>query len=220
MKNQKKGQKRKSIKEKTEESNKETNKLELEPEKYKWSEYPSLQRSCRVTLKNLKVERGPDQDVAVNRSNSKEPEGTGQSESGHRIHAKDYYKELLQAKLQKKNKVESAKLIEQAKKKTVPPKKTFKSNKSGPKSKTVKQEETEPAQKKTAPKRKSSLSKSEPKSKTVKQDEKPKIPPETGPKDEYIFIDFELSKSRRISEINTLLRTSGETHQISSLPPK
>ena len=39
-------------------------------------------------------------------------------------------------------------------------------------------------------------------------------------KEDQIFIDFELGKSRRISEINTLLRSSGKTKQLSSLPPK
>ena len=39
-------------------------------------------------------------------------------------------------------------------------------------------------------------------------------------KEDQIFIDFELGKSRRISEINTLLRNSGKTKQFSSLPPK
>ena len=39
-------------------------------------------------------------------------------------------------------------------------------------------------------------------------------------KEDQIFIDFELGKSRRISEINTLLRSSGRTKQFSSLPPK
>ena len=39
-------------------------------------------------------------------------------------------------------------------------------------------------------------------------------------KEDQIFIDFELGKSRRISEINTLLRSSGKTKQFSSLPPK
>ena len=41
-----------------------------------------------------------------------------------------------------------------------------------------------------------------------------------GVKDDQIFIDFELGKSRRISEINTLLRSSGKNKQFSSLPPK
>ena len=39
-------------------------------------------------------------------------------------------------------------------------------------------------------------------------------------KEDQIFIDFELGKSRRISEINTLLRSSAKTKQFSSLPPK
>ena len=39
-------------------------------------------------------------------------------------------------------------------------------------------------------------------------------------KEDQIFIDFEVGKSRRISEINTLLRSSGKTKQFSSLPPK
>ena len=42
----------------------------------------------------------------------------------------------------------------------------------------------------------------------------------TGVKDDQIFVDFELGKSRRISEINTLLRSSGKNKQFSSLPPK
>ena len=41
-----------------------------------------------------------------------------------------------------------------------------------------------------------------------------------GKKEDQIFIDFELGRSRRISEINTLLRSSGKTKQFSSLPPK
>ena len=42
----------------------------------------------------------------------------------------------------------------------------------------------------------------------------------TAGKEDQIFIDFELGKSRRISEINTLLRSSGKAKQFSSLPPK
>lgn len=38
--------------------------------------------------------------------------------------------------------------------------------------------------------------------------------------EDQIFIDFELGKSRRISEISTLLRSSGKSKQFSSLPPK
>ena len=39
-------------------------------------------------------------------------------------------------------------------------------------------------------------------------------------KEDQMFIDFELSKSKRISEIRVLLRSSGMTKQFCSLPPK
>ena len=39
-------------------------------------------------------------------------------------------------------------------------------------------------------------------------------------KEDQMFIDFELSKSKRISEIRVLLRGSGVTKQFCSLPPK
>ena len=196
---------RNKIKEKAEEPAKELNDVE-------WTEYPSLQRGCRVTVENIKVDRGPDQDVVVSRRpevnpdvsrrpevNLKistkleltpDPELTDRAGLGKRKHAKDYYADLLKDKLQKKNEMESAKKAKQVNKKPALPKKS------------------------------NILRKRETKKKAAKQEAVAKVDAESGTKDDYIFIDFELSKSRRISEINTLIRGAGGTNQISSLPPK
>ena len=187
------------------------------------TQFPGLRRGCRVTLQNIKVERGETSDVLVSKAEVElEKEEDAAKQGIKRKHAKDYYADLLMSKMSKKTEKDST--LTSTKKQRAKAKST---NIVNPKS--VSNENSNKIELKSNITEDSKTTRSkEAVSKGIEAVDNPKskntsIKGKKGEtkskKHEHIFIDFELSKSRRISEINVLLRGTGTSKQFSSLPP-
>ena len=187
------------------------------------TQFPGLRRGCRVTLQNIKVERGETSDVLVSKAEVEIEKEEDEAKHGiKRKHAKDYYADLLKLKMSKKTEEESTPTStkkQRGKTKStniVKPGSASKENSDKIEMKTNITDDSKTTRSKEAVS-KGIEAVDNPKSKNTSI--KGKKGETKSKKTEHIFIDFELSKSRRISEINILLRGTGTSKQFSSLPP-